>query len=190
MYVSNNEVLGYGNYDSNSNYGKNNDSINTKLKEAIKAYRDEYLTGLTDEEREEIEKLAKAYLEKHPIRTEGDRAAFDDYIKSLLKQFGYKGDVLECSASIIEGIQCKREDLNNQAYDINITAGEKSVNNDNQKDADMEMIDKPDGERILMIRTSNGVRYIKIREATDSLLSNNQAHENMESVLEKSYGIR
>lgn len=62
---------------------------------AIKGYKDEYYTGLTDEEREEILKQQKAYLEDHPLKTPADIEKFNNFTKSLLKKYGYKGDYNE-----------------------------------------------------------------------------------------------
>lgn len=71
------------------------------LKKAIKAYQDEIITGLTDEEKAEIERQAKEYLNKNPLKTKQDREAFNEFIKSLIKKFGFKGDVDEMVAGIV-----------------------------------------------------------------------------------------
>lgn len=103
-------------------YGINKNSEEPmSLKDAIKAYRDEKLTGLTDEEIEEIEKEARLYLQQFPIKTDADRAAFNTFIKSLLKKFGYKGDIDEYAASIAANAEASGE--NGQAG----TDGQASV---------------------------------------------------------------
>lgn len=58
-------------------------SLSTKkdsniLTEAIKCYSDEYLTGLTEEERKAIEKEIKAYLDSIPKGQKVDREALSD----------------------------------------------------------------------------------------------------------------
>lgn len=91
-------------------YGINKNSEEPmSLKDAIKAYRDEKLTGLTDEEIEEIEKEARLYLQQFPIKTDADRAAFNTFIKSLLKKFGFKGDIDEYAASIAANAETSGE---------------------------------------------------------------------------------
>lgn len=97
---------------------KNNDPLS--LKKAIKAYQDERLTGLTDEEREEIERRSKEYLEKNPIKTEQDRNAFNEYVKSLLKEFGFKSNIDEFAAAMAGDMQDKHEDSNRQPAQTNI----------------------------------------------------------------------
>lgn len=74
------------------------------LKKAIKAYKDNILTGLTDEEKEEIERLAREYLKERPTKTNHDREAFNNYVKSLLRKFGYKGDTDEYAAAVVSEI--------------------------------------------------------------------------------------
>jgi uncharacterized protein involved in exopolysaccharide biosynthesis len=72
------------------------EGILEQLKQAIKDYKDESLTGLTDEERKKIDDEVKAYLKellkKRPngVLTEEDIAAVRDFIQSLLKKYGAK----------------------------------------------------------------------------------------------------
>jgi hypothetical protein len=63
-------------------------NVKAALKQAIKDYQDEQLTGLTDEEREKIEAEVRAYLEANP----GDIEGAMRLRKSLMKKYGFKGD--------------------------------------------------------------------------------------------------
>ena len=62
------------------------------LKVAIKAYKDKMLTGLTDEDKEEIKKRIQAYLQEHTVETEEEMAAFLAFVKSLYAEVGYPED--------------------------------------------------------------------------------------------------
>jgi hypothetical protein len=74
------------------------ESVLAKLKQAIKDYQDENLTGLTDEEREKIDAEVKAFYEslknERPpgVLKEEDIAALKDLLKSLLKKYGAKAE--------------------------------------------------------------------------------------------------
>ena len=82
------------------------------MSEAIEAYKDEMLTGLTEEERAAINALVKAYMEKHPIKTKADKEALVQYIKGLLKDYGYKGDYDACALALGMGaIKEKEEEI-------------------------------------------------------------------------------
>jgi len=62
------------------------------LKVAIKAYKDKMLTGLTDEDKEEIKKRIQAYLQEHTVETEEEMAAFLAFVKALYAEVGYPED--------------------------------------------------------------------------------------------------
>ncbi len=82
------------------------------MSEAIEAYKDEMLTGLTEEERAEINALVKAYMEKHSIKTKADKEALVQYIKGLLKDYGYKGDYDACASALgMAAIKEKEEEI-------------------------------------------------------------------------------
>lgn len=108
-------------YDTNSKQSAAAGEAPLSLNKAIKAYQDERLTGLTDEEREEIERRAKEYLKKNPIRTEQDREVYNQYVKSLLKKFGFKGDMDEYSVSVGDEMQGKSDDSIEQREKMTIT---------------------------------------------------------------------
>jgi hypothetical protein len=74
------------------------------LKAAIKAYYDEKLTGLTDEEKAKIEEECKAYLEANPIENESDVEAFNRFVESLFRKYGFKGDVRDAAAAFAAGM--------------------------------------------------------------------------------------
>lgn len=67
------------------------------VKDAKKDYYDEYLTGLTDDEKKEIEEKVAAYLKnkKLDVNNKNDMDNLKDYIAGLLKQYGFKGDIEE-----------------------------------------------------------------------------------------------
>lgn len=106
-----------------NSYAANNNDDPLSLKVAIKAYKDEWLTGLTDKELEEINKEAEKYLKAFPIKTDADRAAFNTFIKSLLKKYGYKGDIDEYAATLAAGAEIcsknKQTSDNDQAARVN-----------------------------------------------------------------------
>jgi alpha-L-fucosidase len=74
------------------------EDVLVKIKQSIKDYQDENLTGLTDEERKKIDDEVKAYLEslwkKRPngVLTDEDIASVRDLIQSLLKKYGAKAE--------------------------------------------------------------------------------------------------
>lgn len=61
------------------------------MTDAIKAFADEYLTGLTDDERKAIQQEIKAYLNSLPKGTKPNADALRKYINELLKKYGFKG---------------------------------------------------------------------------------------------------
>lgn len=102
---------------SNS-YSKPAAKSENMMTEAIKAYRDEYLTGLTDEEKEEIDKKVKAYLKEKPVKNNADRESLKMYIRSLLMECGFKGKCEDSIAAIMtecleNGEQAKGDNVMN-----------------------------------------------------------------------------
>lgn len=67
-----------------------------------KDYYDEYLTGLTEDEKKEIQKRVEAYIKdkKLDLNNKADLDNLKNYIESLLKEFGYKGDIEEMADSV------------------------------------------------------------------------------------------
>ena len=78
--------------DKYEKYEKRDDSLSEALRRAIKGFKDQHLTGLTDDDKEEIKRRAKAWLDANPIETPQQRDAFNNYIRTLLRKFGFKGD--------------------------------------------------------------------------------------------------
>lgn len=75
------------------------------LTQAIKDYKDEYLTGLTDKEREEINKRIKEYLGSIP---EGQKVSYEELrslVASLLSKYGYKGDIDAMAKTLIGDVE-------------------------------------------------------------------------------------
>ncbi|MBP3888963.1 MAG: hypothetical protein J6F30_15165 [Cellulosilyticum sp.] len=68
---------------------------------AIKSYADECLTGLTDEEREAIQKKIKAYIDSIPEGQKVNREALSDFVAKLLKQYGFKGDIDDMAQTLM-----------------------------------------------------------------------------------------
>lgn len=101
MKVSDNATTEYGQIPGRYEVIPQKDAGNI-LTRAIKDYQDEYLTGLTEEERDKINEEVKAYLEEHEIKTEQDRNKLNSFIKSLLKKYGFKGDYGDFIAEIDE----------------------------------------------------------------------------------------
>ncbi len=67
---------------------------------------------------------------------------------------------------------------------------QKNIDSTEQKEeTSSEVFINPKGERVLMIKTSVGVRYMKIGEATDFLLTDNKNSANIGTVLENTYDI-
>ena len=61
--------------------------------QAIQNYKDECMTGLTEEERKKIQQEIKAYLDAVPEGQKVDFAKLKDFIAKLLHEYGFKGDI-------------------------------------------------------------------------------------------------
>lgn len=75
------------------------------LTKAIKDYKDEYLTGLTDDEREKINQAVRDFLSKVKKGEKVDIAALNQLVASLLKQYGFKGDIDDMTLELIGAIE-------------------------------------------------------------------------------------
>ena len=71
------------------------------MTKAIKDYKDQFLTGLTDDEREKIKQKIREYIESIPKGQKLDLAALNALVSSLLKQFGFKGNIDDMIQSLI-----------------------------------------------------------------------------------------
>ena len=77
---------------------QNSENLMTK---AIKDFKDQFLTGLTDDEREEIKQKIREYIASIPKGQKVDLAALNALVASLLHQFGFKGNVDDMIQSLI-----------------------------------------------------------------------------------------
>ena len=69
--------------------------------QAIQNYKDECMTGLTEEERKKIQQEIKAYLDAVPEGQKVDFAKLKDFIAKLLHEYGFKGDIDDLCMSLI-----------------------------------------------------------------------------------------
>ena len=100
-----------------------------KFEEALKAFEDEYYTGLTDEEKKQIQEQIAKYVEAHDGNVDAENLA--TFVAGLLKKFGYKGDIDEMAKSMV--MDCatannqnninenKEEKINNLKIDFEAT---------------------------------------------------------------------
>ncbi|MCL2702496.1 MAG: hypothetical protein FWE91_02665 [Defluviitaleaceae bacterium] len=85
------------------------------MKTAIKGWKDKLITGLNDEDKKKIDDEIKAYLDAKPIETQSDIDAFHAFVKSLIKKFGFKGNVDDFLASIAGRTAVSINNDNNRA---------------------------------------------------------------------------
>jgi hypothetical protein len=77
---------------------EDDEGILEQLKQAIKDYKDENLTGLTDEERKKIDEEVKAYMDElrkerpSGVLNDEDVASVRKLLHSLLKKYGAKAE--------------------------------------------------------------------------------------------------
>lgn len=71
------------------------------MTKAIKDFKDEYFTGLTDEEREQIDKEIQAYIQSHTKNNKVDLSGLSQFIQHLLASYGYKGNLFEATRGLI-----------------------------------------------------------------------------------------
>ena len=92
----------------------------SSFKNAIKAYEDEYITGLTDEEREKIKEEIARYKKENKLDSKEDYEALNKFVEGLLKRYGFKGDIEEAAMSFVNS---------SNASDINAseTSGENKI---------------------------------------------------------------
>lgn len=122
--------------------------------QAVRDYKSEYLTGMTEEEWDEFYAKCKEYLDKNPINNEADAATFTSFMKSLLQDYGFKGDINEVCG--IFGI------------DSSTTASSEQIDASTEmKPAKSQIITEPDGSRYLVITTSSG-QTMKIKLAPEN----------------------
>ncbi|HHX59979.1 MAG TPA: hypothetical protein GX707_04450 [Epulopiscium sp.] len=122
MKISDNTNVRYGQIPGRYEVIPQKDTGNI-LTKAIKDYKDEYLTGLTDEERAKIDEEIKAYLEQHELKTEQDRNKLNSFIKRLLKKYGFKGDYEDFIGEIDEDEATPLKSDTAFAYEKSICSG-------------------------------------------------------------------
>lgn len=72
-----------------------------KMTQAIKDFKDEYFTGLTDEEKEQIAKEIDAYIQSHLKNNKVDRSSLGNFVQHLLVKYGYKGNIFEATSGLV-----------------------------------------------------------------------------------------
>ncbi len=90
-----------------------------KMEQAIKDYKDEYLTGLTDEEREKIKEEIQKALEEAKRKSGKEDARLtvqqlSNLITSLLKKYGYKGDIEAYAKQLLSEMTGEENNLTQQ----------------------------------------------------------------------------
>lgn len=144
------------------------------LKKAIKDYQDEMLTGLTEEERAEIDAKVAAYrkkCEEAGMDSKAVRSAVNDYYKSLLKEYGAKFDTDFGGA--LEGAEgeASASQVDNGTASDTKTGAVKSPEANTEKKTNMktEVQTDPDGTVYLLVTSPNGINMkIKIGNDGDS----------------------
>ncbi len=156
------------------------------LTEAIKAYKDEYLTGLTDEERAIIEKEIKNYLKSLPKGQKVDAEALNQFVIKLLRQYGFKGDLHEMGATLLGEVKDESSDKSSDessilddaktAYEkltsessnpsfFNNTSAPQEVNEEEKTVS--QTISNPDGSKsIVVMRGDTIIFQVKISECS------------------------
>ena len=151
--------------DSNSKiYSSLNKSISKGVfEQAIKDYADEYLTGLTDEEREKIQKAIKAYLDSIPKGGKVDPNKLNDIVADLLKQYGFKGNIEDMAQMIIGEAETQLERDSSTSEDAavaykKLTSSSTSPNfnaqstpEDSEDEIIRQMITNPDGSKSIVL---------------------------------------
>ena len=153
------------------------------MAEAIKAYKDECLTGLTEEELKAIRKEIKDYLDSLPKGTKPDANALRKFINSLLKKYGFKGRFDDTENALMAKIIHGQDDLTERAQNVQVayeklgsnqikcTAGSKEASTStqdtqNEKDNDQifnKIIVNADGTKSLLImRNTEVISTMKI----------------------------
>ena len=160
---------------------KQKEHLSNPLTQAIKDYKDEYLTGLTDDEREQIRKEIKAYLDSIPKGQKADPNKLKDLVADLLKQYGFKGDIDDMGQTLIGDVEkeLQEESASSQdaaiAYNKLTAAGTTRALTPNQpllseastEETTSQIITNADGSKSLVI-TKNDVILSTIRLTSES----------------------
>lgn len=145
------------------NYDLTSDDEAIDFKKAVDDYRSEYLTGMTEEEWNEFYEKCKQYLKENPINSKADAAAYTSFMKSLLQEYGFKGNINDMTSFL--GID-----------ESNLPSLEYSNASVELKPSRTQIITERDGTRYLIITTnSNQTIKIQIGSNTDSQNKSEQA---------------
>lgn len=82
-------------------YSKFSNKKGNIMSKAIQDYKDEMLTGLTEDERKLIETEIRTYLKENKEKGKIDKKALDNLIKDLLRKYGFKGNREEFEGAVI-----------------------------------------------------------------------------------------
>ena len=96
---------------------RENNNVND-FKKAIREYEDEYITGLTEEEKEKIREQIAEYKSKNKLETKEDYEALNKFVEGLLQRYGFKGDIEEAAMSFVNSSNALGE-TNNKNVDVN-----------------------------------------------------------------------
>lgn len=168
-----------------SNTTQGSHTLSNIMTKAIKNYRDEYLTGLTDEERKEIKKEIKAYLESIPEGGKVDSKKLNDIVMKLLKTYGFKGNMEDMAQIIIGEVVLQLHEESNVSKDAAIayeklTAGSplppfntpSSLEN-TEEESITQIITNSDGSKSLVTIKNHVILSTVKLEATSPLTEQN-----------------
>lgn len=150
------------------------------MAEAIKAYKDECLTGLTEKELKAIRKEIKDYLDSLPKGTKPDANALRKFINSLLKKYGFKGRFDDTENALMaeiehgqdapteraQNVQVAYEKLGSYQMQCTSSSKESSTSTQNEENNDQifnKIIVNADGTKSLLImRNTEVISTMKI----------------------------
>lgn len=151
------------------------------LKKAIKDYKDTYLSGLTDDEKKEIEAKLAAYKEKcvkDGLTGKALQDAIDLYYRSLLKQYGAKFDTLMDKASDgVDGTNTTDADAVADAADKTAAVNAAGEGRPAQTNTQSTIQTDADGTAYLLVTSPNGV-VMKIALASSADTNGSGGAEN------------
>ena len=78
--------------------------IGNQMTKAIKDYKDEFFTGLTDDEKKAIEDAVFAYADEHAKNGKIDRNELVNLVAKLLAEYGFKGNLEEAIKGFVSKV--------------------------------------------------------------------------------------
>jgi hypothetical protein len=146
------------------------------MNKEVEDYKSIVLTGMSKEEWEEVQRLIRKYLHENKIETDADQAAFEQFVKSLLKRYGFKGDMDEVMADVVdsagnaplksENETVKQPQSNHPEYNKNAPIQSRKETLKSQQteypegmESQVEIKTEADGSRTMQITTANGQTF-------------------------------